>query len=134
MAMMACGLEFYIALTERGGLVVQGMNDNGQLGISTAQDEVWHPVVLGGLGPVVGDEVANIVGGVHALALSAAFGPDEQLAVGPGVVLAHPLEGKVAMVAAGRHHARTTHDARTCTLMPNKSVALSANACQVSLH
>ena len=29
---------------------------------------------------------------------------------------------------------RTTHDARTCTLMPNKSVALSASACQVSLH
>jgi len=31
-------------------------------------------------------------------------------------------------------HTRTTHDARTCTLMPNKSVALSASACQVSLH
>ena len=29
---------------------------------------------------------------------------------------------------------RTTHDARTCTLMPNKSVTLSASACQVSLH
>ena len=29
---------------------------------------------------------------------------------------------------------RTTHDARTCALMPNKSVALSASACQVSLH
>ena len=29
---------------------------------------------------------------------------------------------------------RTTHDARTCTLMPNKSVALSASAYQVSLH
>ena len=29
---------------------------------------------------------------------------------------------------------RTTHDARTCTLIPNKSVALSASACQVSLH
>ena len=31
-------------------------------------------------------------------------------------------------------NSRTTHDARTCTLMPNKSVALSASACQVSLH
>ena len=30
--------------------------------------------------------------------------------------------------------ARTTHDVRTCTLMPNKSVALSASVCQVSLH
>ena len=29
---------------------------------------------------------------------------------------------------------RTTHNARTCTIMPNKSVALSASACQVSLH
>jgi len=29
---------------------------------------------------------------------------------------------------------RTTHDARTCTLMPNKSLTLSASACQVSLH
>jgi len=29
---------------------------------------------------------------------------------------------------------RTTHDARTCTLMLNNSVALSASACQVSLH
>jgi len=34
----------------------------------------------------------------------------------------------------GQVTARTTHDARTCTLMPNKSVALSASACQVSLH
>jgi len=29
---------------------------------------------------------------------------------------------------------RTTHDACTCTLMLNNSVALSASACQVSLH
>jgi len=29
---------------------------------------------------------------------------------------------------------RTTHNARTGTLVPNKSVALSASACQVSLH
>jgi len=31
-------------------------------------------------------------------------------------------------------HVRTTHDARTCTLMPNKSVTLSTSACQVNLH
>ena len=29
---------------------------------------------------------------------------------------------------------RTTHNAGTGTLVPNKSVALSASACQVSLH
>ena len=29
---------------------------------------------------------------------------------------------------------RATHDARTCTLVPDKSVALSASACQVSMH
>jgi len=33
-----------------------------------------------------------------------------------------------------RSNSRTTHDARTCTLMPNKSVTLSVSACQVSLH
>ena len=37
-------------------------------------------------------------------------------------------------VVAERGLLRTTHDARTCTLMPNKSVALSTSACQVSLH
>jgi len=31
-------------------------------------------------------------------------------------------------------YCRTTHNARTGTLVPNKSVALSASACQVSLH
>ena len=36
--------------------------------------------------------------------------------------------------ASMRQAIRTTHDARTCTLMPNKSVALSASAYQVSLH
>ena len=34
----------------------------------------------------------------------------------------------------GMFRIRTTHNARTVTLVPNKSVGLSASACQVSLH
>jgi len=42
--------------------------------------------------------------------------------------------GDISILADTPEGIRTTHDARTCTLMPNKSVTLSASACQVSLH
>jgi len=42
---------------------------------------------------------------------------------------APPLELLAQLISC-----RTTHNARTGTLVPNKSVALSASACQVSLH
>jgi len=89
------------ALTERGGLVVRGDNAECELGIGT-RNSVWHLTGLGGIGPVVGDEVGELVGGVHALALLAA--PQPQAAALPASVLAHPFDDKVTMVSAGEEH------------------------------
>jgi len=98
MAVVACGGDFWVAVTERGGLLVQGRNIDGQLGIGT-QIAQAHPCVLGGRGEVEGDEVAALVGGVHALTLAAADAPGAQAA------LAHPFEDAVAMVSVGEDHA-----------------------------
>jgi len=64
MSILACGGDHWIALTERGGLIVCGENAEGQLGIDTLNSE-WYPTGLGGIGSVVGDEVEEIVGGVY---------------------------------------------------------------------
>jgi len=100
MALLACGREFYITLTERGGLVVRRANEHGQLGVGT-QVPAMRPTVMGGVGPVVSDEVGELVGGMHALTLLAA--PQAQ-AVG---ALAHPFEDRVAMVFDEKKHCVT---------------------------
>ena len=53
MSILACGGEHWIALTERGGLMVRGGNAEGQLRIGTRNSE-WYPTGLGGIGSVVG--------------------------------------------------------------------------------
>jgi len=100
MALLACGDEFYVALTEHGGLVVRGANERGQLGIGTLAPAL-RPAVLGGVGPVAGDAAGELIGGEHALALLALpLAPLTPLAD----ALAHPFEGMAAMVSAGTRH------------------------------
>ena len=94
MSILACGGEHWIALTERGGLMVRGGNAEGQLGIGTRNSE-WYPTGLGGIGSVVGDEVAELVGGVHALALLAAT--QAHATALPAGVLAHPFDDKALL-------------------------------------
>ena len=78
--------------------MVRGDNAEGQLGIGTRNLE-WHPTGLGGIGSIVGDQVAELVGGVHALALlDATQGHSAAL---PAGMLAHPFDDKAAMVSAG---------------------------------
>jgi len=55
-----------------------------------------------GIGSVVGDEVGELVGGVHALALLAAT--QIQAAALPAGVLAHPFDDQTAMVSAGEEN------------------------------
>jgi len=81
--------------------MVRGDNAEGQLGIGTRNSE-WYPTGLGGMGSVVGDEVGELVGGVHALALLAAT--QAHVAALPAGVLAHPFDDKAAMVSAGEEH------------------------------
>jgi len=101
MSILACGGNHWIALTERGGLMVRGDNAEGQLGIGTRNLE-WYPTGLGGIGSVVGDEVRELVGGVHALALLAAI--QGHAVTLPAGVLAHPFDDKAAMVSAREEH------------------------------
>jgi len=98
MAMIACVGEFWVAVTERGGLVVQGLNEGGQLGLGT-QDAAPQPRFLGGVGPIEGDGVAELAGGMEALALLDDLAPGA-----PAAALAHPFGRKVAMVASGDEH------------------------------
>jgi len=65
MSILACNGDYWISLTERGGLIMRGDNAQGQLGIGTRNSE-WYPTGLGGIGSVIGDEVGELVGGVHA--------------------------------------------------------------------
>jgi len=101
MSILACGVDHWISLTERGGLMVRRDNAEGQLGIGTRNSE-WYPTDLGGIGSVVGDEVGELVRSVHTLALLAAT--QAQVATLPAGVLAHPFDDKVAMVSAGEEH------------------------------
>jgi len=94
MSILACGGDHWIVLTERGGLMVRGDNAEGQLGIGTRNSE-WYPTGLGGIGSVVGDEVTELVGGVHALALLAAT--QAHAAALPAGVLAHPFDDKALL-------------------------------------
>jgi len=48
MSILACGGEHWIALTERGGLMVRGRTAEGQLRIGTRNSE-WYPTGLGGI-------------------------------------------------------------------------------------
>ena len=54
--------------------------------------------------------------------------------VEPGVSPAHIGPSNACHRAARPRSSRATHDARTEHSVPNKSVALSASACQVSKH
>jgi len=65
MSILACNGDYWISLTERGGLIMRGDIAQGQLGIGTRNSE-WYPTGLGGIGSVIGDEVGELVGGVHA--------------------------------------------------------------------
>jgi len=98
MAVIAGGASFWLAVTERGGLVVHGNNEQGQLGLGT-QFAPQGPTAIGGLGPVDGDAAEELVAGMQALALL-----DDDAPEGAAAALAHPFAEKVAMVAAGVHH------------------------------
>jgi len=98
MAMIACGSTFWVAVTERGGLVVHGENDQGQVDIGT-RVQTPRPTALSGLGPVAGDAAAELAGGMEALALHAGDAPEA-----PAAALAHPFVEKVTMVAVGEEH------------------------------
>jgi len=111
MSILACGGDHWIALTERGGLMVRGDNAEGQLGIGTRNSE-WYPTGLGGIGSVVGDEVGELVGGVHALALLAAT--QVQAVALPAGVLVHPFDDKAAIVSAGEDTVRDERWRRVC--------------------
>jgi len=104
MAMVAGHGMFWVAVTERGGLLVCGYNSNGQLGLGS-RDDADTPTALGGLGLVEGDEVAELAGGMQALALLAGDAPED-----PPAALAHPVECKIAMVAAGLQHTMCVTD------------------------
>ena len=104
---LALGAHFSAALTERGGLLVFG-------------GARFRPRVLGGVGPVEGDAIGALTGGLEALALAGgepAPVPDDGLAQdfgaapaeGQGHALAvpapHPFADEaLVMVAAGDRH------------------------------
>jgi len=98
MAMIACKGRFWVAVTERGGLLVNGSNNHGQLGLGS-RVRALRPMVLGGLGPLAGDGAEELAGGMQALALVA---DDESEA--PADAPAHPFGVKVTMVATGYEH------------------------------
>ena len=72
--------------------------------LGLARNSEWYPTGLGGIGSVVGDEVAELVGGVHALALLAATQAHAHAAALPAGVLAHPFDDKTAIVSAEEEH------------------------------
>ena len=96
MSILACGGEHWIVLTERGGLMVRGGNAGGQLGIGLRISE-WYPTGLGGIGSVVGDEVAELVGGV----MSWRYSPRRKLTLLSCPQACHPFDDKAAIVSAG---------------------------------
>jgi len=98
MAMVACHRYFWIAVTERGGLMVYGNNDDGQLGLGS-QVAARRPRALGGPELIADEGAAELVGGIDALALHAGDAPEA-----PAAALLHPFESKVAMVATGEEH------------------------------
>jgi len=104
MAIVACRNNFWVAVTERGGLLVRGGNEDGQLGIGS-QVAALRPRALGGTGPIAGDGAAELEGGMEALALLADDAPEA-----PAAALAHPFESKVAMVATGDEHTMCVTD------------------------
>jgi len=104
MAIVACRNNFWVAVTERGGLLVRGGNEDGQLGIGS-QVAALRPRALGGTGPIAGDGAAELEGGMEALALLADDAPEA-----PAAALAHPFESKVAMVATGNEHTMCVTD------------------------
>ena len=104
MAVIACRASFWLAVTERGGLVVYGANNEGQLGIGT-QVAAQGPTALGGLGPITGDTAAELAGGMEALALLA-----DDASEPPAAAPVHPFESKVAMLATGEEHSMCVTD------------------------
>ena len=104
MAIVACRNHFWVAVTERGGLLVRGRNDDGQLGIGV-QAAALRPRALGGTGPFAGELAAELEGGMEALALLADDAPEP-----PAAALAHPFESKAAMVACGDEHTMCVTD------------------------
>ena len=94
MSTLVCGGDHWIAFTERGGLMVRGDNAEGQLGIDTRNSE-WYPMGLDGIRSVVGNEVGELIGGVHALALLAAT--QAHATALPAGVLAHPFDDKALL-------------------------------------
>jgi len=100
---IACAGGHIAALTERGGLLVFGRNDNGQLGVGTRVGNVV-PTVLGGQGPVAGDTIDVLVGGLHALALLAGGGGPPAPAEDAGGAPLPFGDEKLVMVSAASNH------------------------------
>jgi len=110
MAVVSCRGLFWAAVTERGGLLVSGNNEEGQLGIGTL-DHHWDVALLGGHGPVEGDEVADVIGGMHALALADELAPHVgALALRVGAD-GSTFDGRVVMVTTGDRYTLCVTDA-----------------------
>jgi len=101
----ASGRDYTVLLTERGGLLCFGGNYFGELGRGDREDHCL-PVLLGGVGPVVGDALEELPG---SDAMRAAWALDigpcgqrdaEQIDAEP-----HPFVGEALVaVAAGVAH------------------------------
>jgi len=103
MSILACGGDHWISLPPSvTGSWCAETTLKGNLGLAHTRNSEWYPTGLGGIGSVVDDEVAELVGGVHALALITTT--QAHTAALPAGVLVHPFDDKAAMVSAGEEH------------------------------
>jgi len=106
---VAGGEGFTVLLTERGGLLVLGENEHGQIGRPVSRRRVAG-ALLGGVGEAAGDAVRKLPGGtqfVAALArIEGALGPPE-----PILAEEHPFNNEaVVMVATGEYYSMCVTD------------------------
>jgi len=107
----ASGSAYTVLLTERGGLLCFGSNSFGQLGRGDREDH-FLPALLGGVGPVVGDALEELIGTDEMRAAQALdirlWGQQdaEQIVAEP-----HPFGGEALVaVAAGHRHSECVTD------------------------
>jgi len=104
----ASGVHYSVLLTERGGLMIFGTNNSGQLGRGNRESQLL-PALLGGVGPVVGDALEDVPGsGALQAARALDIVPWEHQVAEPWEqqdAEPHPFGGEALLaVAAGHAH------------------------------
>jgi len=104
----ASGVHYSVLLTERGGLMIFGTNNSGQLGRGNRESQLL-PALLGGVGPVVGDALEDVPGsGAMQAARALDIVPWEHQVAEPWEqqdAEPHPFGGEALLaVAAGHAH------------------------------